>query len=79
VGRPGQRGGERAADGGRGDAEPGEDGRDDPAVLLEQHGEQVLGDDLRVARLLGQAAGVADGLGGLDGEAIWFMKSQSWD
>ena len=43
---------------------------DDAAVLLEQHGEQVLGRHLRVAPALGELAGRGDGLLGLDGESV---------
>ena len=55
-----------------------EHGHDDAAVLLEQHGEQVLGRHLRVAAALGELAGRGDGLLGLDGESISLhKKSQS--
>ena len=52
------------------DAELGEHGRDDAAVLLEQHDEQVLGRDLRVARALGEGPRGGDGLLGLDREPV---------
>ena len=59
-------------------AELGQHRHDDAAVLLEQHGEQVLGRHLRVAAALGELAGRGDGLLGLDGESISLhKKSQS--
>ena len=63
-------GAERLADGGRVDAELAQHGRDDAAVLLEQHREQVLGRDLRVAALVGEPLGGLERLLGLDRESV---------
>ena len=65
-----ERGVDDAADLVRGGADLAQDGRDDAVVLLEQHGEQVLGLDLGVAPRRGQADRGLEGLLGLGGEAV---------
>src|SRR5581483_2404154 len=44
---------------------------DEAVLLLEQHREQVLGRELRVAALVGEALGGLDRLLRLDREAVW--------
>ena len=58
-------------------AQLAQDGCDDAAILLlQQHGEQVFGGDLRVAPARGQREGCLDGLRGLDREAVSLHGSE---
>ena len=79
-----ERGVDRGAQRARVGAELVQHGSDDPGLLLEQHGQQVLGHELGVAALLGEPLGGLQRLLGLDREAVWVQiwpfrrhKSQS--
>ena len=65
---------QRLAYRGRLGAELAQHRRDDATVLLEQHGEQVLGGRLWVAALVGQPLGGLQRLLGLDGETVWLHR-----
>ena len=65
------------ADGGGVDAELAQHRHDDPAVLLEQDGEQVLGHRLRVAALVGQLLRGLERLLGLDRKSVWLHAAFS--
>ena len=62
---------ERLADGAGLDSELAQHRHDHPAVLLEQHREQVLGRGLRIAAVIGQPLGGLKRLLGFDGETVW--------